>query len=59
MNDPNKKENQEQGKTGKREKIPVTTDELDKVTGGANFWFFDDEKRKPKERKPVNQSNGD
>ncbi|MBR5345906.1 MAG: hypothetical protein IK127_08805 [Clostridia bacterium] len=48
MNDPNKKNSQEQIKTNKNEKIQVTDNELEKVTGGANFWFFDDERRKPK-----------
>ena len=60
MNDPNKKKNRGQIETGRIEKIPVTIDELEKVTGGANFWFWDDEKRKPHDRnKPANLSDGD
>ena len=50
MNDQNKRENQKQIETGRSEKIPVTVDELEKATGGANFWFFDDEKRKPRDK---------
>ena len=59
MNDPTKKENREQIETGKSEKVQVADNELEKVAGGANFWFFDDESRKSKEKKkPANQSNG-
>ena len=59
MNDPGKKENPEQIETGKGNKIHVSDEELEKVTGGANFWFFDDEKRKPRNNeKPANRSNG-
>ena len=48
MNDPNKKVNQEETETGKGEKIQVTDDEAEKAAGGADFWFWDREKRKPK-----------
>ena len=58
MNDPNKKENMEQTETGKCEKIQITDEELEKVAGGANFWFFDDEKRKPRKERPTNQPDG-
>ena len=58
MNDPNKKNSQEQIKTNKNEKIQVTDNELEKVIGGANFWFFDDERRKPKGKNSTDQSNG-
>ena len=26
----------------------LSLDEMDKVIGGASFWFFDDERRKPR-----------
>ena len=59
MNDSSKKENQEQIETDKNERIRVTDGEAEKVAGGANFWFFDDEKRKPKDKeKPTNRPNG-
>jgi len=52
MNNPGKKENQEQEQTenNKNEMTPVTLnlDELEKVTGGANFWFWDTERKKPR-----------
>ena len=48
MNDSDKKGNQKQTVPGMSEKRPVTLDELEKVTGGADFWFFDDERRKPR-----------
>ena len=47
MNDPVKKENQEQTKTDKNKKVPVTLDEMEKVAGGAGFWFFDNDREKP------------
>ena len=53
MNGPDKMKKQEQIETDKGEKILVADDELEKVTGGANFWFFDDERRKPKEKKNL------
>ena len=31
----------------------LSLDEMGKVGGGANFWFFDDERRKPKEKKNL------
>lgn len=46
MNDPNKKVNQEE--TPKDEKIQVPEDEAEKAAGGADFWFWDRERRKPK-----------
>ena len=48
MDDPKKKVNQEETETGKSEKIQVTDDEAEKAAGGADFWFWDREKRKPK-----------
>lgn len=46
MNDPNKKAEPEE--TGKDEKIEIAEDEAEKAAGGADFWFWDREKRKPK-----------
>ena len=46
MNDPNKKENQEPVETDRNEKTELTIDELEKVAGGANFWFFDREDKR-------------
>lgn len=48
MADPNKKVNQEETETNKDEKIQLTENDLDKVVGGADFWFWDKDKRKPK-----------
>ncbi|MBR3015594.1 MAG: hypothetical protein IKH57_00675 [Clostridia bacterium] len=49
MDDPNKKVKQEE--IDKNEKAQITDDEAEKAAGGANFWFFDDETRKPKKGK--------
>ena len=46
MNDPNKKENPKE--TEKDEKIQLTDEEAEKAAGGADFWFWDRERRKPK-----------
>ena len=46
MNDPNKKENLEE--TKQEEKIELTDEEAEKAAGGADFWFWDRGKRKPK-----------
>jgi hypothetical protein len=46
MNDQNKKVNPEE--TEKDEKTQVPEDEAEKVAAGANFWFWDRERRKPK-----------
>ena len=59
MNYPNKKKNQKQIETDRNEKIQVTADELEKVTGGASFGFYDVEKRKPKDKRPTDRSTGD
>lgn len=41
---------------GTRELSP---DEMGRISGGANFWFFDEEKRRPRgDQKPADQSNG-
>ena len=48
MSNPNKKDNREQTETDQREKVQVSDDDLAQVVGGANFWFFDDERRKPR-----------
>ena len=48
MNDPNKKVNQEENEPDKDEKIQVTDNEAEKAAGGADFWFWDRERRKPK-----------
>ena len=59
MNDPNKKKNRKQIETDKSEMIQLTDNELEKVIGGANFWFFDDETRNSRHRRQTNSSNGD
>ena len=46
MDDPNKKENPKE--TEKDEKIQLTDEEAEKAAGGADFWFWDRERRKPK-----------
>ena len=39
--------------------VELAPDQLEKVTGGANFWFFDDERRKPRGIIPSpDHSNG-
>ncbi len=59
MSDPIKMDNQEPVETDKSKKTQITADELEKVTGGANFWFFDDERRKPKDdKRSKDRSNG-
>lgn len=46
MDDPNKKVSQEEPE--KDEKIELTDEEAEKAAGGAGFWFWDREKKKPK-----------
>ena len=46
MNDPNKKAEPEE--TGKDEKIEIAESEAEKAAGGADFWFWDRETKKPK-----------
>ena len=48
MDDPNKKVQQEETATDKNENLELSDDDSDNVAGGATFWFFDKEKRKPK-----------
>ena len=57
MDDQNKKVNQKE--IDKDGKIQITDEEAKKVAAGADFWFWDDEKRKPKGKdKQSNPSNG-
>ena len=46
MNDPSKKVTPEEAE--KDDKIQVPDEEAEKVAAGADFWFWDRERRKPK-----------
>ena len=48
MDDPNKKVNQEETEANKDESIQLTEDNLEKVAGGADFCFWDRERKNQK-----------